>query len=159
MLITDRAQNEILLLGPDRDDLVYRYRSRGQALGLETATVRLPRALRQSGPGDDLELSVRRSGNDLCIAVDRVDDCGYGFTVGDGWQLAALFLPAGYWGRGSAANAAACAAAAGALLLVPLIAPLRPTPVSQLACAGFGAALGMAARRQFALPGHSASGA
>jgi len=172
LLITDVANNEILLLGPDRDDLVYRFRSRSEPLGLENATVRLPGVLARIGSGHTLSLRVEHSANDLCFEVDRDVECGHGFAVGDGWLLlapdyrflarwrptlgaawlAALFLPLGYWGRSGAADAAAWAAAASALLLVPLALPLRSTPVSQIAGAGFGALLGMAARRRFTAP-------
>jgi VanZ family protein len=167
LMIADAAQNEILLLGPDRDDLVYRYRSRGYALGFETASLRLPHALRRIAPGDEVAISVQRLGGDLCVAVDRAPQCGLGPTLGDGWSLlapdyrilaqwrpvvcaawlAALFAPLGYWGRRTAANAAVWAAAAGALVLVPAVAALRPTPVSQFAGAGCGALFGAVARR------------
>src|SRR5262249_42245419 len=58
LLVTDADQNEILLLGPSGEDLVYRYWTRGRAIGLETATVRLPRALAQIGVGSAFELRV-----------------------------------------------------------------------------------------------------
>ena len=179
LLVTDYDNNEILLLGPDGDDLVYRFRTRADSLGLQPATVRLRRALAQIAPGSALELRVERSAADLCIAVDRDRNCGYGFTVGDGWQLftpddriagiarwpfasawlALLFLPLGYWGRRDGASLAAGGIAAAALLLAPFVTPLRPTPVSQVASAGCGAALGLAARRRFAaLPAHAERG-
>jgi len=167
VLITDADLNEILLLGPDRDDLVYRFRSVGDAIGFQTALVRLPHALHQIRPGDPLSLTVQRSGDDLCFAIDGAFDCGHGFTVGDGWQLlapdyrilaawrvilsatwlAALFLPLGFWGRWDAASAATWAVAWTALLLAPAITALRATPVSEVTGAGFGAALGIAVRR------------
>jgi hypothetical protein len=170
VLITDAAQREILLLGPDRDDLVFRFRSRSQALGLETAMVRLPQALQSVGLGDALELMVERTGADLCFSIDGEVDCGHGFTVGDGWLfvapdyrvvassrplldvawLAALFLPLGYWGRMNYASAVACALAAIALFVVPAVTALRATPVLQVAGAGLGAVLGMVVRRRFA---------
>jgi VanZ family protein len=170
VLITDADQNEILLLGPDRDDLVYRYRARGQRLGLEPARARLPHALTGIGPGAPLALAVSRSRADLCIAVNGNTECGYGPTVGDGWRLvvpdwrflararalleaswfAALFAPLGFWARRNAATAAAWAASAAALVLLPGVLPLRPTPLTQLAEAGFGVGLGLAVRRPLA---------
>ena len=98
-----------------------------------------------------------------------------GLALGDGWRflapdfrilapgrpifaaawIAALFAPLGWFARRSAVTAVAWAAAAGALVLVPAVEPLRPTPPSELAGAGIGAALGLAARRHFAArPGH-----
>jgi hypothetical protein len=167
LLITDAAQREILLLGPDRDDLVYRFRSRSRLLGLETARLRLPGALRGVDPGDPLELRVERTGAEFCFALDGSLECGHGFTVGDGWLLlapehrilarlrpilgavwvAALFVPLGYWGRRNRASGLAWAAAAAALLLAPAATALLPTPVSQVAGAGCGTVFGLACWR------------
>jgi VanZ family protein len=170
VLITDADQNEILLLGPDGDDLVYRYRARGQRVGLEPARARLPHSLAGIEPGAPLALSVSRARADLCIAVDGTAECGHGPTAGDGWRLvvpdwrilararavletswlAALFAPLGFWARRNAATATAWAASAAALVLVPAVLPLRPTPLTQVAEAGLGVGLGLAARRPFA---------
>jgi VanZ family protein len=169
LLITDAAQREILLLGQDRDDLVYRFRSRSRLLGLETARLRLPGALRGVDPGDPLELRVERTGAEFCFALDGFLECGHGFTVGDGWLLlapdhriltplrqvlgaawvAALFVPLGYWGGWNGTSGVAWAIAAAALLLASSVTALLPTPMSQVAGAGCGALLGAACRRQF----------
>jgi hypothetical protein len=172
VLITDAAQNEILLLGPDRQDLVFRFRSRADWLGLEPALVRLPHALARISAGDRVALDVRRSGRDLCFAIDSVVECGHGLTLGDGWTLlapdrwipeswrplvpplwlAALFAPLGYWSRGDKASGTATAwlIAAAALLSVPAATALRATPWEQILGAGCGAVLGIASRRHFA---------
>jgi VanZ family protein len=174
VLITDANQEEILLLGPDRDDLVYHYRGRGQRVGLEPLRVRLSHALAGIGPGAPLALGVSRARGDLCIAVNGAAECGRGPTEGDGWQLvvpdwrtlapahalfetgwlAALFAPLGFWARRNAATAVAWAASAAALALVPTMLSLRPTPLAQFASAGLGAGLGIAARA--ALAAHAA---
>ena len=165
-MITDVRQREIESLGPDRDDLLYRYRNRGFALGLEFARVRVPHALRDARAGNLLELRAERAGSDLCFTVDRSVNCGYGFSVGDGWLLiglegrvlgawrsglgivwlACLFAPLGMFGRGNPVASAAWAISVAALFLSPMTG-LRPTPVSQLAGAGVGVALGFGARR------------
>ena len=167
VLITDAAQNEILLLGPEREDLVFRFRSRGDGLGLEPARVRVPHALARISAGDRVALDVRRSGRDLCLAIDGVADCDHALTLGDGWTLlapdrwvpdrwlplvpplwlAALFVPLGYWTRTDGVSAIAWAVAAAALLGVPAVTALRATPWTQLLGAGCGAALGIASRR------------
>lgn len=168
LLITDAAQREILLVGPDREDLVYGFRTRGRQLGLEAARVRLPDALRGIAPGDPLVLEVERRGPELCFSLDGVPDCGHGFTVGDGWLLlapsnrlvshlrpslqlawiAALFAPLGFWARPDPLSGAALAAAAGSLLLAPAATALAPTPMSQVVSAGCGIASGFLCRRQ-----------
>lgn len=176
LMITDAAQNEILLLGLDGPHLVYRFRNRGSALGLETATVRIPRALDRFRPGDPLDLAVERSGAGLRIAVSGDDAGEYGFSVGDGWRLiapelrivaqvgtalsavwiAALFVPIGYWGTWNAATAAAGALAMGALLLAPAFSPLQPTSLTEVAQSAAGALIGVLSRRHFnARHGHS----
>ena len=167
VLVTDAEQREILLLGPDHDDLVFRFRSRSYEVGLETASVRLPHALRDVGPGDRVSLGVQRIGGDLRFSVDGMLDRGHGFTVGDAWLLlapdfrvvaawrtvleatwmAALFLPLGYWGRRDTASVVAWGLAVTALFLAPVVTELRPTPGLQFAGAGFGAALGTLSRR------------
>jgi len=179
VLISD-AEEEMALLGPDREDLVFRFRSRGQDLGLEPPVLRLSHALTNVGPGDRLALEVRRSGPDLCVAIDDAQECGLGPTVADGWVLlapglrilsgarrlvnvawlAALFLPLGYWGRVSQSSALACVLAASALLLVPHATGLMPTPGLQIAAAAAGVALGAAARRHLvSAAAHSPRGA
>jgi hypothetical protein len=176
VMITDATYHEILLLGPDREDLVYRFRSLGESLGFEPARVRMPHALRGVEPGNVLGLRVERSGGDLCIELRGVLECGLGLTLGDGWLLlapdalglaslhpilnmawmAALFLPLGYWGRKNWPSLAGCAVAATALFAVPAVTPLLSTPASQLLAAACGAGLGQVARRHFeARIGHS----
>jgi hypothetical protein len=178
-MITDAAQNEIVLLGPDQRDLVYRFRNRGRPLGLEMASVRMPLALDPFRPGDRLELAVERSGTDLCIAVNGDASCGFGFAAGDGWRLiapdlrvvaraapvlsamwiAALFLPIGYWGRWNVATAAAGTLAASALLLAPAVSPLRPTSMTEVAESAAGALIGVVSRRRFDVGrGHALAG-
>jgi hypothetical protein len=167
LLITDLHRTEILLVGPDREDLIVRYRTRGDGLGLETPRVRLRRALLAVAPGADLEVDVQRAGADLCIALDGRRACGLGFTLGDGWQLIApdlraldaarpllaalwialLFAPLGFWMRGSAADLLAGAAALAVLFVLPGALRLLPTPPMQLGAAACGAALGAVVRR------------
>jgi hypothetical protein len=172
LLVTDELRREILLLGPDGDDLVLRYRSRSDALGLEPARLRLPGVLAGLAPGLPLDLSVTRRDGDLCVAWNATSRCGFGFTAGDLWQLlgpdyavlapwrrllagvwiAALWLPLGLWARRDAASALAVALAAAALALAGLHAALLPTPPSQLAAAAAGFAAGAALQRFAAAP-------
>ncbi len=154
LLITDVEGHGLLLLGPEGPDLVLRYRSRGQALGLESTRVRSPGALAAAAPGDAIRVQARRSEADLCLAVNGLERCGLGPTVGDGWMLllpersafdrlrpalamawlALWAFPVGLFApsRGGAAWLAAGLAGAAAL---PLLGGLRPTPLAQLGAA------------------------
>jgi VanZ like family len=171
--VADEDDMEILLLGPDRDDLVYHFCTLGGRIGLEMARVRLPRALSRVAAGDSVALGVARKSHDLCFAIDGAVDCGHGFTVGDGWRLlapdfrildlgrpwldaawlAALFLPLGYWGRTDVASAAAGTIAAAALFLVPAATALIATPGVEIAGAGCGVVVGVLLRRHFGTRG------
>jgi VanZ family protein len=167
LLVTDELRSEILLLGPDGDDLALRYRSQSDALGLEPARLRLPGILAGLEPGRPLELSVTRRGGDLCVAWNAEQRCGLGFTAGDLWQLlgpdyavlapwrrplaalwvAMLCVPIGLWARRDAVSLLAVGVAAAALLLAGHHPALLPTPPVQLAGAAAGFGVGVMVRR------------
>jgi hypothetical protein len=173
LLITDVEQAEILLLGLERDDLVYRYRSRGAQLGLEQARLRLDGVLQGVPPGELLELSLRRIGGDVCIRIGAADHCGLGFTLGDGWLslapdsrlldagrpglsivwVAGLMLPLGFWARRDVVTALAGALVIGTLLWAPGWLGVLPTPRSQGIAAGLGAMAGVGIRKALELRG------
>ena len=167
VLVTDEDRTEILLVGPDREDLVVRYRTRGDRLGLERARFRLPGALHAIAPGAAFELDVQRAGADWCVALDGRRTCGLGLTAGDGWMvlapelrfldalrpglgaiwIAILFAPLGFWMRRGVSGLLAFAAALAALVSLPGAMGLLATPLSQIGAALCGAALGAFVRR------------
>jgi hypothetical protein len=167
LLVTDLAQREILLLGPDRADLVLRFRSRGDWVGLEGARIQVPDALRGIAVGQRIHLEVARKGGDLCLKVGGREHCGLGLTLGDGWSLLTpdlpwlvrnrqllgplwlgmLLLPLGYWSRPSGSIAAAWAAVTAAMLLAPAATGLLATPLSQAVGAAAGVMAGAAVGR------------
>jgi putative effector of murein hydrolase LrgA (UPF0299 family) len=174
--IYDHRRIEIMLVGPDRDGLVYRYRTRSMALRLDQPDFRFRGALREVRTGDSLEVEVmpdpaRRAA--YCLAANGERRCGLGFTAGRGWAilyyvewfpgwlqaaldwawLAALFLPLGALARRRWETAAALLTAALALLLLPSAVGLLATPVLGYAGAAVGAAAGaLATRRLRATP-------
>lgn len=86
--IYDGAQREIVLLGADRSDLVFRLRRRAAALKLDQPDVRLFGALRSVQRGDTVTLSARSVQGQLCLAAaPGPSRCGVGPTVGEGWAL------------------------------------------------------------------------
>jgi hypothetical protein len=167
LLVTDQQQREILLLGPDGEDLALRFRSRGDGLGLEPARVRANGALRGVAAGERIRVAAARRGSDLCLDINGRRDCGLGFTVGDGWSLllpdypwlarnrrllgslwlGILLFPLGYWGRPSLSIAAACAALIAAMLLAPAVSGLLATPLPQAVGGAAGAMAGAVAGR------------
>jgi hypothetical protein len=85
--IADGHQREILLLGVDGDDLVYRYRTRAIASGLHGPEIRAHGALRGIAWRDPLSVIVRPADSGYCFHVNATEHCGLGFTMGDGWAF------------------------------------------------------------------------
>jgi VanZ family protein len=164
--IHDESLDEILLLGVERNDLVYRVRTRAAAIGLDAPDTRLAGALRDVEPGAALSLKVTRHPRDLCIEVNGSPTCGLGFTLGAGWALlvysyvpaafghgpltviwmAALFLPVGFWSRRIFPSMLAVTLLGMALWLLPRGLGLAASSTAEFAgaCGGYlaGATLG-----------------
>ncbi|HEY3219297.1 MAG TPA: VanZ family protein [Gemmatimonadales bacterium] len=158
LAVYDERSREVLLVGPDRDDLVFRLRTRATAWHLDQPDVRLPHALRSVAPGDLLDVTVYEVRGRYAMRVGSSDDAGLGPTVGSGWGMlmypeslpawlktvlsvawvAAMWLPAGLWARARGDGAMIGAAAAAGLLGAPTVLPLCPTPLLQWAAAGLG---------------------
>jgi|SRR5262245_41193510 len=156
--IHDGHQREILLLGIDGEDIVYRYRTRAVATGLRGPEIRARGALNGIAWRDPLSIIVRQAGSGYCIRVNATEHCGLGFTVGSSWAflfekpdpawaqaalnsswLAAIFFPVGLWTRFSWVFIAAVALSFVFLLIMPPMIGLVPTPMTELggALAGF----------------------
>jgi hypothetical protein len=157
--IVDRHQREILLLGADEDDIVYRYRTRAISWGFIGPEIRARGALRRIAWREPLTVVVRPTGDGYCVSVNATEHCGLGYTIGTGWALllgnqpvflwlgptlnvvwlVALFFPTGLWVRFGWAFAAAAALSLASLLLLPAPIGLLPTPRAELlgALAGF----------------------
>jgi hypothetical protein len=164
--VYDRQRREILLLGPDRDDLVFRMRTRARAWRLDQPDIRLAHALRAVAPGDTLDITVQGRHGRYAATVNASAVAGLGFTVGSGWALlmypealpawlksllslawvAALWMPAGLWARTRGDGWVTGAALAAGLLGAPAVTPLFATPFLQWAAGGLGALAGALAR-------------
>ena len=170
--IADEDAREIVLLGPDRDDLVCRYRTRAAAWRLDRPFFRVAGALRDVAPGDSLDIVVRGNGSSYCLALNRATWCGLGFTAGTGWAflmypeklapwvvgllsagwLVGILLPAGYWARDWATLCLlALIAAAGLAWLAPAIG-LITTPLHEWIGAAVGLTVGWRLRRAHSNP-------
>ncbi len=149
--IHDEHQHEVLLLGPDREDLVYRFRTRAAAAGFDSPELRVPGAMRGVRTGEPLMVVVRPERNGYCVEVNRIATCGIGFTTGVGWALflygqglppwthgslnmlwmAGVVLPVGYWVRARWQCCLALTLLAAALLLLPAATGLVRTPAGE----------------------------
>lgn len=164
--VYDHLRREVVLLGVDGEDAVYRYRTRGTALKTDQPDLRFPGALRGVRPGDPLRMSVERGEGGWCIEVNAARRCGLGFAATDTWSvllfpsrltspgrtllglawLAGLCVPAGLWLRGRRQALAATAALAAGLLLLPPVVGLLPTSPAAIAAAIAGLGVGVVAR-------------
>lgn len=160
LVIEDEDGQEAILVGPDRDDLVFRYRPRASRWLLDRPDLRLRHAFAAVRPGDTVQVSIRRQGRGVCLALNRAARCGIGNSVGSGWALlyyprhfpvwayalleagwvAGLAFPIGLWARRRPETALAVALL-GVALFVPLTGLIR-TPPHQLAGAAAGLVLG-----------------
>src|SRR5262245_3225591 len=164
LTIHDGHQREILLLGIDGEDVVYRYRTRAIAAGLRGPEIRARQALRGIAWRDPLAIIVDPAGTGYCIRVNATERCGLGFTVGTGWALifddsgfslahtalnsswlALLFLPIGLSARLGAAFLTSVALSLVFLLIMPTTIGLIPTPMTEVAGALVGLLAGWAA--------------
>jgi hypothetical protein len=164
--IYDQNRQEIVLVGPDRDDLVFRYRTRATDYRLDRPDLRLRGVMASAQPGDTLRLSAERHADGYCMRLQSTLECGIGYTVGDGWALllyaesfpawikqllrmgwlAAIAFPLGLWARRALDLAVVLALLTAALLLVPATSTLLATPWTGWVAAGVGVALGVRAR-------------
>jgi len=168
LVIEDERRREILVLGPDRDDLVFRFRTRAVALHLrlDAPDIRFSNALQSATPGDTLALIVQGSRGRYTMTANASRAEGLGFTVGSGWALlmypealppwfktlltcawvAALWAPAGFWARTRGDAWVMGGAVAAGLLGVPAVTPLCATPLLYWAAAGLGGVAGVGMR-------------
>jgi VanZ like family len=157
--VHDQHRREILLLGVDGDDVVFRYRTRAVACGLIELEIRAWNAVRGIAWRKPIAVIVHPEGNGHCVEVNATEHCGLGYTIGTGWALllgnqrvsiwlrptlnvvwlVALFFPTGLWVRFGWAFAAVAALSLAGLLLLPAPIGLLPTPSAELlgALAGF----------------------
>lgn len=87
LLVTTQDSQEIWILGVEEHDLVHRYATRAQSLGLQGGYVRWPDALAGLDPPRMLSLEAVRSRGDVCLRVNERRRCGLAPGPGDHWQL------------------------------------------------------------------------
>ena len=162
--IYDEREREIILVGADREDLVYRYRTRGTAFRLDQPDIRLHNALRGVAPGDSLFVEVVGSARGYCMSANDIGTCNLGYTIGSGWGIlfylesipwwlravfnmgwiAALAFPIGFWARRRWESGMAVLVLVVGTVLIPgatgLVAAPGPTLLGVTAGLGTGLA-------------------
>ena len=169
--IYDDHEREIVLLGPDRDDLVLRVRTLAADLRFDQPDIRLVGAMQHVGAGDTLDITVtrgaaRQEGRHYSIVLNGRMTSGLGCAVGCGWALlmypevfpawlrvllgaawvGGLFAPAGFWMRTRGDVLFAVAALATGLAGAPAFTPLVATPALEWVAAALGILAGAAVR-------------
>lgn len=164
--VYDVREREIVLIGPARDDLVFRSRTRAASLRLDQPDLRLVGGVRGVSAGDTLTVEARRAGEGLCLSVGAANDCGLGFSLGHGWALllyveslpsvlkkllnpawlAVLVFPVAFWAPGRRAAALSAVALLAGLALIPHVGGLLATPPLDYLGASIGLASGLGLR-------------
>lgn len=154
--------DELFLIGPDRDDLALRYRTRATMLRLDQPDLRLRHALAGVAAGDTLRIEASRNRDGYCLEANQTRACRLGFTIGSGWALllyprhfppllqlllsaawvAGIALPVGFWARQRWESAVAGVVLVAALAFAPRAVGLMPTPTLQWLGAAAGCCMG-----------------
>jgi hypothetical protein len=177
--ISDDQLRDIVLTGPDRRDLVFRYRTRSTALRLDQPDLRVAGGW-TAGPGDTATLRIwAEQPGRWCLANAGQPVCGLGFTIGSGWSLlyyveafppwarlalsagwvAALAFPVGFMVRRRTLGGGSILLVVLGTLWVPGLVRLLPTTPVEWAGLAAGLAAGVIAARLIARPRGAPSGA
>jgi hypothetical protein len=161
--VYDENRTEIVLLGPDRDDLVFRYRTRASAWRLDQPDLRLRDGMRAITAGQEIAVrSWSPASGEYCLRIGDRAECGLGLTIGTGWGLllyaesfppwfkqllatgwtAALLVPTGFLIRRRWESVIALAMSLAAISALPIVMALRPTALLEWLGVGFGLAGG-----------------
>jgi VanZ family protein len=174
--VQDSLSIDVLLLGLDRQELVFRFRTRASALRLGTPDLRLAVPAAELRAGTLIDARVWRAGRGYCLSLNHTTDCSFGFTLGDTWSvlfypgslspveklllqlfwMAVLFVPAGFWTRRRVDALPLAALTVSALVGLPRLLSCKPTPPEQVAAALVGIVAGMALARL--VPGYGTAG-
>jgi hypothetical protein len=170
LMLLDSRDGEVLLLGLDRSELVFRFRTRASTLRLDQPDLRLAVPAAALRLGAKFNARAWRTERGFCLAFDRVTDCSLGFSLGDTWSIlyypgslsragkllltllwvVALFVPVGFWMRRPVDTLIILPPVVAAMIALPRLLHCAPTPPAQIAAVLVGVLVGMAFAR---LPG------
>ena len=160
--IADQDQHMILLLGPDRDDFAVRYRTVAERLRLDSPRMRWSGVLRELAPGDRLDVNLWKENGAYCLSINDRSRCNQGYTLGLGWAvvmfpevfpdwmilalslvwMTGLGLVAGFWTCRKGRLMTSAGFLGLALVLVPRLTTLLPTPMPEWLALTAGLAAG-----------------
>lgn len=164
--VTDADERELLGIAVEHGDVVFWLRRRALAWGFDQPALRAEALLAGVVPGESFALEVETQPGRTCVARGDARRC-FEPSVGRGWSfwrglrwlgepgrslldavwLAALLVPLGFWSARPRQLVLGGGLVLAALLLVPLHAELRATPLTELLAAAAGLATGAALRR------------
>jgi hypothetical protein len=166
--VYDENRQEIFLVGPDRDDLVLRLRTRASAWRLDQPDLRAVGAWRNLEAGAPYALRAwRPSRGEWCLDGPVERRCELGFTIGAGWGMlfyaewfpewlrillavgwmAGLLVPTGFLMRRRWESVAAGVVVVVAVAVLPTVLGLRPTRGIEWVGVAMGLAAGALAAR------------
>ena len=119
--IFDQEQREVLLVGPDRDDLVIHVRTRASDALLRQPELRWRGAMAAITAGDSLTLELRRTARGYCMTLNNRERCGLKPQVGEVWELLQPMPHAPQWVDATLD----CVPLVLAGLLIGLLSPVR----------------------------------
>jgi hypothetical protein len=174
--IADDYPSSIRLIGIDRDDGVFRFKTLSTSILLDEPSIRLHGAFADVAQGDTIRIAVRHSGDSFCIDIASYRQCGVGYRLADTWGvlswpgswpewlmnltglgwLAGIFSFSGFFLSGRKDLIGAAAVVAAALFVIPLFTPVMPVTALEIAAGMSGLFIGMAVRR-FVDGAHSTS--
>jgi hypothetical protein len=144
--IHDGAGREIIQLGIDRTDFVYRYWGLADEVRFDHADLRVDRWFDGIRPGDTTYLAMRFTRGGYCLQLNQRQQCRTGFSVGDTWSLIIrmdwsnartrwagmawlmlVFFPVGFVARNRRALAAVTLLSALSLFAGPLVTGFAAT--------------------------------
>lgn len=174
--LVDSEWRDLVILGQDGSDLVYRVRKLADEVRLRRPEYRGRGLLAGAGAGDTLLLRVRPASGphpdgSLCLEAGDRRRCGLGHRAGRGWALlaelglgpvaarwldaawvGALFLPLGFWYRPRRTWALGILVGGGGLLAAPALGPLLAAGWAEAIGVGAGLVAGLVAQPSSSSP-------
>lgn len=174
--VYDSLEREIFLVGPDRNDVVFRYRRHATTWRFDEPDVRFLGAAGAWSKGDTLTLTVSRADRAVCLDAGGARACRPAVTPGRAWSLvlypeslapwlrhaldllwlAGLAGLLGWWSAGWRTGVAGTAVVGAALMLIPPLLGSTAAPFWEIFAGIVGLWAGLSARYYLSERRHAA---